>query len=181
MFEGPLAAAPVLPLGGIGRNRRRGYLFTVTLPSSAGNEYAAASSRIDLRWTAGALNQKAPCVAEFHGLGPGGLNGTIGGDRITGSPRADRIKGLAGRDCLFGEGGNDHLLGARDEDRLYGGNGDDLLDGGGGTDRLNGGAGSDRIRAGGGTRDIVRCGRGLDRASVDRLDRVLGCERVEGR
>jgi hypothetical protein len=47
---------------------------------------------------------------------------------------------------------------------------------------LTGGRGADRINAAGDDRrDLVRCGRGRDRAVVDRIDRVRGCERTRVR
>ena len=76
--------------------------------------------------------------------------------------RADRRADLlrcAGR--LFGERGNDRLVA-----------------GGSGGSTLDGGTGNDRIDAVNGKRDKVRCGRGFDRAVIDRKDRVSNCERV---
>ena len=81
--------------------------------------------------------------------------------------RASR-KGTQGRDRLAGTPGADRIVGLGDDDRLIGR---------AGNDRIAGGAGNDRIRPGGG-RDVVRCGPGRDRATVDRRDRVRGCERV---
>jgi Ca2+-binding RTX toxin-like protein len=56
--------------------------------------------------------------------------------------------------------------------------GNDLLDGGRGADRLDGGSGNDTLAARDGTRDTVACGPGRDKATVDSLDRVSGCETV---
>ena len=49
----------------------------------------------------------------------------------------------------------------------------------GGNDRLRGGLGNDTIDARDGRRDDVNCGAGRhDRARVDKVDRVRGCEVV---
>ena len=65
-------------------------------------------------------------------------------------------------------------------DRLYGGGGNDTLDGGRGRNSYSGGRGNDTIRARNAKRETVNCGRGKrDRATVDRNDRVRGCERVK--
>jgi hypothetical protein len=90
-------------------------------------------------------------------------------DSFTGSPEAERVRGGRGRDRLRGRGGADCLAGGR---------GADAIAGGGGRDALTGGAGPDRLRARDGRRDLVRCGRGEDTATVDRRDLVSGCERV---
>jgi hypothetical protein len=54
-----------------------------------------------------------------------------------------------------------------------------LLIGAKNKDRIAGGSGRDRIRALDRKRDFVNCGRGKDRAVVDRADRVKGCEKVK--
>lgn len=65
-----------------------------------------------------------------------------------------------------------------DEDGLEGGSGNDRLKGGPDKDTFYGGAGNDRISARDGTREKVDCGKGRDRAKVDRRDRVKHCEKV---
>jgi Ca2+-binding RTX toxin-like protein len=98
---------------------------------------------------------------------------------FVGTRRADRLVGTNGPDELRGLGGNDQLSGLGGDDRLSGGAGDDRLAGGRGTDTLLGGAGNDVLSARDGHRDTVDCGTGRrDRATVDRHDRVRGCERV---
>jgi len=52
-----------------------------------------------------------------------------------------------------------------------------VLSGGPGRDVLRGGPGRDLIRPKDGRRDVVKCGKGRDRAIVDRRDDVGGCER----
>jgi Ca2+-binding RTX toxin-like protein len=61
---------------------------------------------------------------------------------------------------------------------MSGGLDDDVLAGGPGADTISGGLGNDTIKSKDGHRDLVRCGVGRDVASVDKLDRVSGCERV---
>ena len=121
---------------------------------------------------------------------PGGDKGTNGGDRLTGTRSDDELVGRGGDDCLTGGPGDDVLAGGDGNDRLVAGTGADLargnagndrLIGGPGRDRLEGGPGDDAISAADGQRDLVRCGPGEDRATVDRLDRVSGCERVRPR
>ena len=100
------------------------------------------------------------------------------GHTFSGTARADRMTGTAANDVLYGLGGADLLLGGKGNDVLYGGRGNDVLDGGPGNDRLFGGPGNDTLRARDGRRDLVDCGPGRDRAVVDRIDRVSGCELV---
>jgi Ca2+-binding RTX toxin-like protein len=135
------------------------------------------------------------------------INGTTKGDRIRGGKGKDRINGLAGADCLFGEagddtvkggGGKDVVDGGKGNDKLFGDAGDDTLKGGSGKDRLEGGAGKDKLTGGsgvnvykGGTgddvvnarnrkRETIDCGKGKkDKATVDKHDRVKGCEKVK--
>jgi Ca2+-binding RTX toxin-like protein len=93
----------------------------------------------------------------------------------------------AGRRVLLGQGGRDRLLATPDGSVLHGGNGHDRLVGGPGPDNLTGGRGADVIggakgrdlvRAIDGSRDRVSCGPGIDRAKVDGIDRVKGCEHL---
>lgn len=84
----------------------------------------------------------------------------------------------AGRRYLVGGQGRDRLIGGVGRDRLAGRWGSDKIVGGeGGPDCLLGGLGRDRIRSVNGRRDIVKCGSGRDRATVEPKDRVRGCER----
>jgi Ca2+-binding RTX toxin-like protein len=98
---------------------------------------------------------------------------------LRGTPYADRLLGLGGDDRLMGAAGNDLLVGGRGRDRLVGGPGADQLVGGPGRDTSDGGAGADVLRMRDGVRDVVRCGAGRDRATVDRGDVVQGCEVVQ--
>jgi Ca2+-binding RTX toxin-like protein len=126
--------------------------------------------------------------------GPTGpLGPTDGDDLLNGTPRADRICGLLGNDRINGLGGNDTLFGdacgkvrkvgaaaVKDgNDTLRGGKGNDKLTGGGGVNKYDGGPGNDTINARNGKRETVNCGAGKrDKATVDRRDRVKGCEKV---
>jgi Ca2+-binding RTX toxin-like protein len=114
--------------------------------------------------------------------------GTFGGDMLLGTTSADTFSGLDGDDCLFGKGandmlsggvGNDFLEGNFGNDRLQGEDGNDRLVGSPGSDSLDGGAGNDLLNADDRARDVVQCGPGHDRASVDRIDSVSGCEVVK--
>jgi Ca2+-binding RTX toxin-like protein len=116
--------------------------------------------------------------------------GTTGGDRMFGTSDDDQLVARAGDDCLRGGPGDDYLTGGDGDDRADGGPGadlvrgdagDDRLIGGPGRDRLLGGPGADLISARDGKRDVVRCGPGRDRARVDAVDSIAGCERVAGR
>jgi CSLREA domain-containing protein len=101
--------------------------------------------------------------------------------RKTGTRRSDVLTGTNRPDYLRGLGGNDHLNGRGGDDCLDGGAGNDVLTGGPGKDRLLGGGGNDVVNARDHQKDSVDCGRGRDRAIVDRIDRVRRCERVKRR
>ena len=143
-----------------------------------------------------------PTGAPGPGLLPGRCanvqTGAAAADRLTGSAFGDRLRGLAGNDvliglagddCLSGGAGNDRLTagagkdklkGGAGKDKLKGGSGKDKLTGGKGKDKLNGGPGDDTINARDDRRETVRCGSGKkDRATVDRIDRVVRCEKVK--
>jgi hypothetical protein len=125
------------------------------------------------------------------GSGRNHLAGGAGADVLRGGRSADRIDGGAGRDTILGGAGADRLTGGSGNDVLRGESGDDRIDGGSGNDavvggpgrnQLAGGSGNDRISARNRRRDVIRCGRGRDRVSADRIDRVAAdCERVSRR
>jgi Ca2+-binding RTX toxin-like protein len=149
---------------------------------------------VDIRGSAG------PDRLSF-GAGGANLNGDDDTDvtgqftvlLIEGRRGADRISSQRGyttaatRRVLLGQSGRDTLIATPDGATLHGGNGHDRLIGGPGRDNLTGGRGSDLIRGGKG-RDLIRaidgrsdrvsCGGGVDRAKVDGIDRVKGCERL---
>ena len=110
------------------------------------------------------------------------LYGNGGNDVLYGAGGRDTLKGGSGRDKLFGGGGNDALYGESGRDALDGGTGDDRLSGGTDAGSYRGGSGNDSVSARNRKRETVDCGSGKkDRATVDRIDRVKGCERVSRR
>jgi uncharacterized repeat protein (TIGR01451 family) len=150
-----------------------------------------------------------PCAnVERGGRDDDVITGTFFGDTIYGLEHSDLLRGGEGDDCLWGgegsdvldgDGGNDSLWGGNGRDRIVGGDGNDrlygglkrdVLIGGAGDDVLSPGTGRDLIRAGAGndvitardgSRDVVQCASGVDRVTVDRRDRVRGCEQVSRR
>ena len=88
----------------------------------------------------------------------------------------DRLDGGAGVDEISGASGDDRLEGGGGADVLNGEEGDDTLFGEPGQDSLRGGRGDDFVYAVDGVAETVDCGPGDDGASVDRSDRVMGCE-----
>lgn len=119
--------------------------------------------------------------------GDDALNGKANDDCLFGGVGSDRLSGAGGDDRLLGDDadgavpGNDRLFGNAGNDLLVGGPGRDRLRAGAGRNRLRGGLGNDRLNAVNGRRDRVNCGRGRDRARVDSIDRVRGCEHVRRR
>jgi len=131
--------------------------------------------------------------------GPDVVVGGGGRDVVQGGPSPPRPEtpprcetSPNNNDNLTGGAGNDFLNGNVGTDRLLGGTGDDVLSeevcfGGGGEsgkfEVLIGGAGNDFLWARDTPfpvppKDLVLCGAGRDVASVDRVDVVVGCERV---
>ena len=109
------------------------------------------------------------------------LRGTSAGDRLLGGAGNDKLLGRGGRDCLSGGAGNDRVSGGAGNDRLSGGAGNDTLSGGGGRNRYSAGPGRDVVNARNGRRELVDCGPGRDRATLDRTDRPRRCERTRRR
>ena len=108
------------------------------------------------------------------------LSGGTGNDALYGAGGADKLLGDDGNDRLYGGAGNDSLAGGKGKDALDGGAGNDKLAGGADTNTYKGGAGDDAVDARNGKRETVDCGAGRkDSASVDKADRVKGCEKVK--
>jgi spore coat-associated protein N len=61
LYNGRLATMPALPLGAFPKKAAgQTYRFTVTLPSSAGDRYEQASTRVDYVWTQTKSNGNGP-------------------------------------------------------------------------------------------------------------------------
>jgi len=98
------------------------------------------------------------------------IRGTGDDDRLVGTQRADKLIGRKGDDRINGKSGADYLIG---------GSGADKLIGGPGFDELRGGGTADVIDARDGAPDMIICGGGVDRVSVDEVeDGVFDCEEV---
>jgi hypothetical protein len=106
---------------------------------------------------------------------------TDGNDTLDGGEGNDTLYGAGGRDKLTGGAGNDRLFGGDGNDRLTGGAGNDRLTGGKGTNAYSAGAGKDTVSARNRKRETVDCGSGKDSATVDKRDKVRGCEKVKRR
>ena len=137
---------------------------------------------------------------DISGLGgPDNILGGGGRDVLQGGPQPPRPEfpprceaSPNNNDVLIGGVGNDFLNGNLGTDRLVGGRGDDVLweevcfrgDGEFGKfEILMGGAGNDFLWVRDTPfpvppKDLVLCGAGRDVASVDRVDVVVGCEKL---
>lgn len=156
----------------------------------AGNDAIDGAGGDDVLW-GDACNNKGKLIsgAQTTGDGDDRLLGSAGNDSLYGAGGADTLDGGVGNDRLFGGSRKDRLVGGEGNDFLDGGSGKDSLDGGAGNDKLSGGTDADKIFGGAGTdvvsardgdRDTVDCGAGKkDTASVDRFDKVKGCEKVK--
>ena len=119
------------------------------------------------------------------GRGNDGVNGGIGSDTalggsgddyVAGDNGSDRVEGQEGRDFLFGGLGSDSVVGGEDGDWLVGSELRNAF-----TEILSGGDDDDILRVDNvpAYKDVVSCGRGLDRVVADRKDVVADdCERV---
>lgn len=152
------------------------YVFEVTFPASAGNEFQGKSAIFDLiigisAEISGNCDQIDLLPTPIIGTSAAEtLNGTPGNDLIMGLEGADKINGNGGDDCIFGgEGadkingndGNDVIFGEGGGDSINGNNGDDTIDGGVGGDTINGENGDDFIIGGSGG-DTIKGGAGND-------------------
>jgi Ca2+-binding RTX toxin-like protein len=78
-----------------------------------------------------------------------------------------------------GEPGSDPAPRAEGWLGATGGAGRDQLVGGPDFDVLRGKGGKDRLTSRGDGRDLVRCGKGFDRAKADPRDTLRGCEKMK--
>jgi Ca2+-binding RTX toxin-like protein len=159
-----------------------------------GTELATAAGEECYRWGVYIVLPSGPRARRI--TNPCRFTGTSRNDVVFGTDYLDYIRGLAGNDRILaregrnrieGNGGNDTIRSGTGADAIFGGPGNDRIDAGSGKDLVVGGPGRDTIAAGRGNdtveardgfRDVVDCGPGRDRAEVDRLDAVRGCERV---
>jgi Ca2+-binding RTX toxin-like protein len=103
-------------------------------------------------------------------VGDDRLVGTPGGDVIVAGDGDDRVQGGGGADVICGGGGSDRVDGGPGEDTIAGGPGQDSLHGGADSDTIGGGRGQDNVYGGAGTDriygglgdDILSPGRGRD-------------------
>jgi hypothetical protein len=114
-----------------------------------------SASGYDLGW-----RSEAPTPPDALGALDGEILGTRG---------LDLLEGTRASEMLFAFGG---------ADRVYGGSGNDLIDPGNGEDMVDAGPDDDRIRAFDASRDVIRCGAGVDVAYADSIDVTLDCEEL---
>jgi Ca2+-binding RTX toxin-like protein len=107
------------------------------------------------------------------------IDGTVRGDRLTGTPWLDIIRGLGGDDVIAAGAGNDRIEGNDGNDVISAGTGNDAIFGGPGDDVISAGAGNDLVIPGNG-RDRIDCGPGIDVVEGSGpLDRIAkSCEHV---
>jgi len=135
-------------------------------------------------------------VALDGSAGPDTLNGGTTGDLLVGGPGNDVLNGggAAGQDGSGTDGAGaagdnvhadveeidgsagDDTLGDAAANVLFGFSGNDVVTGGGGSDFLVAGDGNDILQATDSTADLVRCGSGVDAASIDDIDTASDCE-----
>lgn len=152
----------------------------ITIPAVAPGVYyvsaAETGEHSDHSATIAAFRVTAPgAPAPAPGTAPTGgrtINGTLGNDRLVGTPFDDVINCGAGNDRVRGGGGNDVINCGSGKDRIDGGPGKDRILGGSGVDRLKGGAHHDRV-VGGSGKDWLWGGSGNDRLLGGRGNDVL--------
>ena len=120
----------------------------------------------------------------------------------TGTQKPDELNGTGVADEMSGRAGDDVLVSGPGPDDVNGGTGDDVISTGAGNDVINdttgaitrsvataaaakysntidAGAGKDRINSFNRKRDKVKCGKGKDRVTADKSDKLIGCEKVK--
>ena len=151
----------------------------ITIPAAApGVHYVSAAmtgEHRDHSATVAAFQIVVAGVPLPGGTSPAGgrtINGTLGNDRLIGTPFDDVINCGAGNDNVRGGGGNDVINCGSGHDRVDGGAGKDRILGGSGIDVLKGGTHNDRVVAGSGN-DRLWGGSGNDRLLGGRGNDVL--------
>src|SRR3954469_6267075 len=86
------------------------------------------------------------------------------------------VKGPYGA-SLFGGAGDDVLTGGDGADFIQGDYGNDTITGGRGGDQIHAKDGNDRVFAADKGPDEVLCSRGIDRVTLDKVDRFNACEK----
>jgi hypothetical protein len=170
---GGIPCEEVTPQRAVCRVRMPPFLFGQSTPTSG----VSLLTRVDPRTVSPALARSG---ARFTvSIAPSGR------DLDAGNNRAEWSVEIAAPACylpLRGARRADRIRGTEHGDRISGGRGNDVLIGNGGRDCFEGGRGNDRLVANDGRRERVDCGPGpRDRAVVDRVDRILGCEIVRRR
>jgi Ca2+-binding RTX toxin-like protein len=104
------------------------------------------------------------------------------------------MAGRAGDDVLISGAGNDDVNGGTGDDVITTGAGDDVINDTTGaitrsvtasaaaarfSNVIDAGAGKDRINSFNRKRDKVKCGKGKDRVTADKFDKLIGCEKVK--
>jgi uncharacterized repeat protein (TIGR01451 family) len=159
------------------RVRANGQLTATAAVTATEGDANAGDNQTSYTFTAGPVAPVAqpPAAPPPTVIPPAGVT-------KTGSRSADTIHGAGGPDTLRGLAGPDRLFGGSGNDRIFGGLGNDRLFGGAGRDRIDGGAGNDTISARDKTVDTIRCGRGRDKVTADRKDKIArDCEVVRRR
>ena len=168
-----------------------------TMQGTAGNDVLTGTAGAD------SIFGLAGNDAINGGAGDDDLDGGLGADDLRGGAGTDSVL-YGGRDVAVavtlndvaddgqqGEGDNVHtdveqIFGGDGGDRLNGNAGAQLIDGGGGDDSILDGGGRDRVYGGPGNDvittfdgdfDVVDCGPGIDTATADSSDVLIGCER----
>ncbi|MEA2219655.1 MAG: hypothetical protein QOJ35_2281 [Solirubrobacteraceae bacterium] len=194
-------------MGGTGNDTVSGGSGADTLSGGAGDDTLDGAAPAVLLDGNDTISGDAGNDRITGGAGDDVLSGGTGSDDMSGAAGADLVDygvaneavtvtldgrpndgGAGERDDVHtdveqvsGGGREDTLTGSAARNVLDGGSGEDYLDGAAQRDDLRGGRGQDVIRARDGVADTVNCGSGggADFAIVDRVDKLVGCERAE--
>ena len=154
--------------------------------------------RASLTWTVTAATLGAlmavPFAAEAASAAPKCMGkrativGTMGADKLKGTPKADVIVAKGGNDIIDGFGGKDIICAGGGADTIRAGKGADKVNAGYGADRVYGQNGDDKlfgkdgrdVVAGGDGNDVVNGGVGIDACYVGSgTDKVQNCEKAD--